>query len=47
MFERPDLFPAKEDPAKGEFIGCPAGWGCSYQIKVFLLLLKWKRKDGS
>ena len=28
ILERPDLFPAKEDPSKGEFIGCPAGWGC-------------------
>ncbi len=28
ILARPDLFPAKEDPSKGEFIGCPAGWGC-------------------
>ena len=28
VIERPDLFPATEDPSKGEFIGCPAGWGC-------------------
>ena len=28
ILERPDLFPSKEDPEKGEFIGCPAGWGC-------------------
>ena len=28
ILERPDLFPSKEDPSKGEFIGCPAGWGC-------------------
>ncbi len=28
VIERPDLFPAKEDPSKGEFVGCPAGWGC-------------------
>ncbi len=28
ILERPDLFPAAEDPSKGEFIGCPAGWGC-------------------
>ena len=28
ILDRPDLFPAKEDPSKGEFIGCPAGWGC-------------------
>jgi glycine betaine/proline transport system substrate-binding protein len=28
VLERPDLFPDKEDPSKGAFIGCPAGWGC-------------------
>ena len=28
IMERPDLFPYKEDPSKGAFVGCPAGWGC-------------------
>jgi glycine betaine/proline transport system substrate-binding protein len=28
ILERPDLFPDAEDPSKGAFIGCPAGWGC-------------------
>lgn len=28
VLARPDLFPDKEDPTKGAFIGCPAGWGC-------------------
>jgi glycine betaine/proline transport system substrate-binding protein len=28
ILERPDLFPYAEDPTKGAFIGCPAGWGC-------------------
>ena len=28
ILERPDLFPYKEDPSKGAFVGCPAGWGC-------------------
>ena len=28
VLERPDLFPWAEDPSKGAFIGCPAGWGC-------------------
>ncbi|MCC5958562.1 MAG: ABC transporter substrate-binding protein [Rhodobacteraceae bacterium] len=28
LLERPDLFPHPEDPSKGAFIGCPAGWGC-------------------
>ncbi len=28
VLERPDLFPDSEDPSKGSFMGCPAGWGC-------------------
>ena len=28
ILERPELFPDKEDPSKGAFMGCPAGWGC-------------------
>lgn len=28
IMKRPDLFPYKEDPSKGAFVGCPAGWGC-------------------
>lgn len=28
VLARPDLFPDSEDPSKGAFIGCPAGWGC-------------------
>lgn len=28
ILKRPDLFPHKEDPSKGAFVGCPAGWGC-------------------
>ena len=28
ILDRPDLFPDKEDPSKGAFMGCPAGWGC-------------------
>ena len=28
IMERPDLFPYKEDPSKGAFVGCPAGCGC-------------------
>ena len=28
IMKRPDLFPHKEDPSKGAFVGCPAGWGC-------------------
>jgi glycine betaine/proline transport system substrate-binding protein len=28
VIKRPDLFPDKEDPSKGAFVTCPAGWGC-------------------
>ena len=28
ILERPDLFPSVEDPSKGAFMGCPAGWSC-------------------
>jgi glycine betaine/proline transport system substrate-binding protein len=28
VLKHPEFFPDKEDPSKGAFIGCPAGWGC-------------------
>lgn len=28
--EHPELFPSAEDPSKGAFVGCPAGWGCQH-----------------
>ncbi len=28
MLEHPELVPDIEDPSKGAFMGCPAGWGC-------------------
>jgi glycine betaine/proline transport system substrate-binding protein len=28
IIEHPELFPYNEDPSKGAFVGCPAGWGC-------------------
>lgn len=28
VIEHPELFPDKEEPEKGAFISCPAGWGC-------------------
>lgn len=28
VLKHPELFPDKEDPKKGAFIDCPAGWGC-------------------
>ncbi len=35
VIERPDLFPSAEDPSKGAFVGCPAGWGCQ-QVNISL-----------
>ncbi len=35
VIERPDLFPWSEDPSKGAFVGCPAGWGCQ-QVNISL-----------
>ena len=28
VLDHPELFPDVEDPSKGAFVGCPAGWGC-------------------
>jgi len=28
VLEHPEYFPDAEDPSKGAFVGCPAGWGC-------------------
>lgn len=28
LLAHPELFPDAEDPSKGAFMGCPAGWGC-------------------
>lgn len=28
LIEHPELIPDIEDPSKGAFMGCPAGWGC-------------------
>ncbi len=34
--EHPELFPSAEDPNKGAFVGCPAGWGCQHvNINLF------------
>lgn len=28
VLAHPELFPSKENPSRGAFYGCPAGWGC-------------------
>lgn len=50
IIERPDLFPDSEDPSKGAFVGCPAGWGCQQNnlslFKAFDMEAKgWKLID--
>jgi glycine betaine/proline transport system substrate-binding protein len=35
VIEHPELFPSAEDPSKGAFVGCPAGWGCQ-QVNISL-----------
>ncbi len=30
ILDHPELFPDSEDPSKGAFVGCPAGWGCQH-----------------
>lgn len=29
---RPDLFPSQENPERGGFYNCPAGWGCQIMV---------------
>lgn len=50
VLERPDLFPDAEDPSKGAFVGCPAGWGCQLAnanlFRAFKMAEKgWKLVD--
>ncbi len=35
IVDHPELFPSAEDPSKGAFVGCPAGWGCQ-QVNISL-----------
>jgi len=50
FIEQPELFPDSEDPSKGAFVGCPAGWGCQQNnqslFKAFDMEAKgWKLID--
>lgn len=50
VLKRPDLFPDKEDPSKGAFVGCPSGWGCQLSnanlFRAFKMADKgWKLVD--
>jgi glycine betaine/proline transport system substrate-binding protein len=44
ILERPDLFPDKEDPSKGAFIGCPAGWGCQLSNQSLFQAFEMEKK---
>ena len=43
-FRAPDLFPDKEDPSKGAFIGCPAGWGCQLSNQQLFKAFEMEKK---
>lgn len=43
MLKHPDLVPDAEDPSKGAFMGCPAGWGC--QLNNANLFRAFKMED--
>ena len=44
VIARPDLFPDKEDPSKGAFMGCPAGWGCQLSSQSLFRAHKMEEK---
>ena len=44
ILERPDLFPDKEDPSKGAFVGCPAGWGCQLANANLFVAFEMEKK---
>ena len=44
IMKRPDLFPHKEDPSKGAFVGCPAGWGCQLANANLFRAFEMERK---
>lgn len=44
VIERPDLFPDKEEPEKGAFISCPAGWGCQLSNANLFRAFKMEEK---
>ena len=46
ILEHPVWFPYKEDPSKGAFVGCPAGWGCQLANANLSELSKWKKRVG-
>jgi len=51
ILEHPELFPDKEDPSKGAFVTCPAGWGCQLAnanlFRAFDMQAKgWKLVDS-
>ena len=46
ILEHPEWFPSKEDPSKGAFVGCPAGWGCQLANANLFRAFEMEKKDG-
>lgn len=44
MLKHPELVPDAEDPSKGAFMGCPAGWGCQLNNANLFRAFKMKEK---
>lgn len=44
ILAHPELFPYNEDPSKGAFSGCPAGWGCQLNNANLYRAFKMKEK---
>ncbi len=44
ILEHPEWFPDKEDPSKGAFVGCPAGWGCQLANANMFVAFEMEKK---
>ena len=44
ILEHPEWFPDKEDPSKGAFVGCPAGWGCQLANANLFVAFEMEKK---
>ncbi len=44
VLNNPQLFPHPEDPSKGAFVGCPAGWGCQLANNNLFRAFEMKKK---
>ena len=44
ILEHPEWFPDKEDPSKGAFVACPAGWGCQLANANMFVAFEMEKK---